>query len=285
MAKAQSIGLAPIGLIALACGGNEVQHIDPQALAMTDKTEAFYSDGELEIYMTQAHVQLPVRAPTEVERAGLEGRVGPFGHHPWVTTADVGVQVTYTLANLDKETHSVKVIVDPWNEFGIYVPGVSGEGDEAIPNLSGIERMYELPGVGSGRSSRVSGVFTYDDMDELATDFATVIDILRDDALEPMMMPMGGQMEEDPRVQLVNHTFNIDNRHGSTPYTDKYTPTTVPALVGFDIGLQTNAAVNVVVEFALEVVDRNGDRVLPLGDVRPKQEPGNNVFTLGGAGY
>jgi hypothetical protein len=284
MAKAQSIVLAPIGLIVLACGGNEVQHIDPQALAMTDATEAFYSDGELEIFMTQAHVQLPVRAPTDVERAGLEGRVGPFGHRPWVTTADIGVQITYTLANLDKETHTVKVIVDPWNEFGTYVPGISGEGDEAIPNLSGIERMYELPGVGSGRPSRMSGVFTYDDMDELATDFATVIDILRDDALEPMAMPMGGQMEEDPRVQLVNHTFNVENRAGTTPYTDKYTPKMIPALVGFDIGLQTNEAVNVVIEYALEVVDRNGDRILPEGDTRPTQDAGPEIG-LSGGGY
>lgn len=285
MAKAQSIGLAPVAFIALACGGNEVQHLDPQALAMTDKTGVFYSDGELEIYLAQAHVQLPIRAPTETERAGLEGRVGPFGHHPWVTTADVGVQVTYTLANLDTETHSVKLNIDPWNEFGTYVPGISVQGDNAIPNLSGIERMYELPGVGSGKSSRVSGVFTYDDMDELATDFATVIDILRDDSLQPMAMPMGGQMEEDPRVALVNHTFNIDNRAGSSPYTDKYTPKAIPALVGFDVGLQTSAAVNIVVEYTLEIVDRNGDRVIAADDTRPKQEPGGDVFTLGGAAY
>jgi len=285
MAKAQSIGLTPVALIALACGGNEVQHIDPQALAMTDQTAAFYSDGELEIFMVQAPVQLPVRAPSRSERDALDGAIGPFERHPWVTTADVGVQVTYTLANLDKEDHSVKVIVDPWNEFGKYVPGVSGEGDEAIPNLSGIERMYDLPGVGSGRPSRASGVFTYNDMDELATDFATVIDILRDGALEPMAMPMGGQMEEDPRVQLVNHTFYVDNRAGTTPYTDKYTPKTIPALVGFDIGLQTNEAVNVAIEYSLEIVDRNGDRVLPLGDPGAKQEAGGDTFTLGGGGY
>ena len=46
-----------------------------------------------------------------------------------------------------------------------------------------------------------------------------------------------------------------------------------------------DAAVNVVIEYALEVMDRNGDRVLPLGDPAPKQEAGGNVFTLGGAGY
>jgi hypothetical protein len=285
MAKAQSIRLAPVAFIALACGGNDVQHVDPQAVAMTDKTEAFYDDGELQIFQTQAPVQLPIRAPSESERAALEGRIGPFGHHPWVTTADVGVQVTYTLANLDKDSHSVKVIVEPWNEFGKYVPGVSMLGDNAVPNLSGIERMYDLPGVGSGRPSRVSGVLTYDDMDELATDFAATIDILRDDALVPMAMPTGGQMEEDPRVNLVNHIFYVDNRSGSTPYTDKYIPKTIPALVGFDIGLQTNEPANVAIEYSLEIVDRNGDRVLPQGDPGKKQEAGGETFTLGGAAY
>src|SRR5262249_34475276 len=163
-------------------------------------------------------------APSDAERDNLKDDAPPFPRHPWVTMGDVGVQVTWTLANLDKEGHSVKVLVDPWNEFGKYVPGVSIVGDNAVPNLSGIEHMYDLPGVGSGRSSRITGTFTYDDMDELAIDFATVIDILSDDSLAPMAMPAGGQMDEDPRVQLVNHVFNIENRAGDSPYTDKYTP-------------------------------------------------------------
>jgi hypothetical protein len=285
MALARFLSLAPIALVTLACGGNDVQHIDPQAVAMTKKTQAFYDDGEVKIFEVQAHVQLPIRAPTDVERASLDGAVGPFGHHPWVLKADVGVQVSWTLANLDGDDQSVKITVDPWNEFGKYVPGVSVLGDNTVPNLSGIEYMTVLPGVGSGKSSRVAGTFTYDDMDELATDFATVIDIIKDDSLMPMAMATGGMMDADPRVSLVNHTFNVDNRSGNSPYTDHYTPSTVPALVGFDIGIQTSAAGNIALEFALEVVDRNGDRILPPGDARPKLEARDRVYTVGGAGY
>jgi hypothetical protein len=121
-------------------------------------------------------------------------------------------------------------------------------------------------------------------MDELAIDFATAIDILKDAALVPMAAPMGGQMQDDPRVALVNHVFNIQNRHGDSPYTDKYTPPVLPALVGFDLGLQTTEPVNVAIEYALELVDRNGDRVLPPGDTRPKLEPRDRTYTVGGAG-
>lgn len=284
MAQSRQSELALLALALAGCGGDDVQHIDPSALGMTDKTAPFYSDGELTLYEADGHVQLPIRAPTDAERAGLDGAIGPFGHHPWVTTADVGVQVTFTLANLDKSNHSVKVLVNPWNEFGKYVPGVSVVGDNAVPNLSGIEKLYDLPGVGTGSSSRIDGTFTYDDMDELATDFATVIDILKDPGLAQMGMAMGGQNQDDPRVALVNHAFNVQNRSGNSPYTDKYIPKTIPALVGFDIGLQTTEPANVAIEYAIEVVDRSGDRVLAPGDPGPKLEPRDHVYTVGGTG-
>lgn len=284
MAQSRQFELALLGLCLAACSSEDpVQHIDPADLAMTDKTAPFYSDGEVTLYETQAHVQLPIRAPTDAESATLSGAIGPFGHHPWVTTADVGVQVTWTLANMDKDTHSVKVLVDPWNEFGKYVPGVSVVGDNAVPNLSGIEKLYEVPGLGSGKSSRVSGTFTYDDMDELATDFATVIDILKDPALAPTAMGAGAQ-QGDPRVNLVNHVFNVQNRSGDSPYTDKYIPKTIPALVGFDLGLQTTEPVNAVIEYAIELVDRAGDRVVAAGDTSPVLKPRDRTYTVGGTG-
>jgi hypothetical protein len=243
---------------------------------MTDKTEAFYDDGEVKLFQVSGDVTLPVRNPSDSERQGLAHPISPFDHSPWITPDKVGVQVTWTLANLDQEDHQVDVLVDPWNEYGRYVPGLAMVGEDAVPNLSGYQEAYELPGLGSGRPSRITHVLSYEDMDELATDFATVINII---ANGPMAME---DEEEDPRVGLVNHTFHVDNRSGKDPLTDVYIPDVIPALLGFQLSVRTSEPVNVAIEFVVEVVDKDGDRMLDEGSREPALSVPATIYTVGG---
>ena len=262
----------------IGCGGDNTRQLDPKSLAMTADTAPFYDDGELTLYEVEVPVKLPIRRPTPDEQKTLNGgkKVAPFDHQPWVTPSAVRVQLTWTLANLDKEGHAVEVLVDPWSEFGRYVPGLSMAGDKTLPNFSGIQELYDLPGLDDDRSSRIQHTFTYDDMDELATDFATVINIIK--TVQPTM---NGDMMVDPRVGYVNHTFAVENRSGNDLVTDRYIPAVIPALLGFDLGLRTREKANVALEFTVEIVDKDGNRVLEEGSSeKPLEAPGTTI-TLG----
>jgi len=262
---------------ATGCGGDESQTLEAEAFSMTDAATPFYDDGELTLYQSQLPVQLPILAPDETQRANLGGPLGPFPREPWVTTSDIRVQVSWTLVNTDEETHSVKVLFDPWNEFGRYVPGFTQDGDEAIPNFSGIENLYVVPGTASGESPRIHHTFTFADMEELAADFATAINII--EVVEP---PPPEDGEDDPRPVYVNHTFAIENRQGETPLTDRYLPSATPALTGFDVAIRTEAPVNVAMELIIEIVDLDGERVRERGENDPLLEMPTQTYTVGG---
>ncbi|HVU03094.1 MAG TPA: hypothetical protein VHE30_15140 [Polyangiaceae bacterium] len=270
--------LLPCSLLATACGGDDVRHLDPQSLAMDDKVAPFYDDGELALYETQIHVQLPIVKPTDGQLQALRATaVKPFKRHPFLTADQVAVQVSWTLTNLDKDGHDVAVVIDPWNEFGRYVPGISGTGEDAQPNLDGIWELYELPGTADPRPSRIVHTFTYEDMNELATDFATAINIL-----ENVQPPPADAMMDDPRVGLVNHVFDVQNRSGNDPFTDRYRPGVIPGLLGFDLGLLTREPANVALEFSLEIIDRSGDRIIAEDSSDKPFVAPEHVYSLAG---
>ena len=288
MERANTKAALLAALLAAACSGNTTRHLDPGQVAMTDKMTAAYDDGEKQIYEAYIAVNLPVIKPTPEQLKSLPKAIAPFDRYPWITASNVHYQLTFTLANMDhmdpkgdpgNGTHTVEVLVDPWNEFGKYVPGQSGMGDQKQPNLSGYDEAYDVPSIGSGRSSRVEHTISFSDMDEISTDFATVINILTKVKATP---PMNGQPGDDPRVGLVNHTFELQNHHGSDPLTDGYTPGVIPALVGFNLGLRTMEKANLVLEYSVEVVDDAGTRILEEGSNAPTLVAGGRTFTLGG---
>lgn len=270
-----ALGFA-LGAAAMGCSSEETRQLEPTAIAMTDETAPFYDDGEVTLYQVSADVLLPVRPPSESERQSLAQAVPPFDHAPWITPDKLRVQVTWTLANLDEDDHAVEVLVDPWNEFGRYVPGLAMQGEDAAPNLSGYQESFDLPGLGSGRPSRMTNVLSFEDMDELATDFATAINIIANGpvAADPE--------EEDPRVGLVNHAFHVDNRSRQDPLTDRYIPDVIPALLGFQLSVRTSEPVNVALEFVVEVVDKDGDRMLDEDSRDPALSVPGTVYTVGG---
>jgi len=147
------------------------------------------------------------------------------------------LEVTWVLSNLDSRPHTVGLLVHPWNECGRYWPGMqlvhAGRG-EVRPTPPGIDRLRELKPSGAGEPSRLRGTFTFGDMDELAIDFATAMNII---AIVPPPPP-DDESAINP-TSLVNHAFHLGNRSPSSPLTARYIPTVVPALTGFDIGFRT----------------------------------------------
>jgi hypothetical protein len=269
-------------LLVLACGGEgDVHHLPPEIVGMTSDLAPIYDDGQTQLYEVRLPFALPVLRPSDAQRQALrQNAPAPFRRYPWVSASQLRVQVTWTLVNLGRRDRDVEILIDPWNEFGRYYPGltiVDEQNGEALPNLSGINIRRRLPGLGNeeGRSSRVHGTFTFADMDEVAADFATVINII-----DGQVVPVDGD-DGDPRIGLVNHTFHVDNRQGRTPLTDRYRPAVVPGLTGFDVGLRTTETSNIALEFAVELVDTDGDRIRPDDSDDPLLQPPNQYYTLG----
>jgi hypothetical protein len=235
---------------AVGCGvESDQQTYDPVPLGMTASDAPFYDDGESTIYQVKRPISIPILPPSELDRTALGTPLPPYARTPWITIEDVRVQVTWTISNLDKAARNVEILLDPWNEFARYVPGFNVGEDETVPDLSGIDLLLRVEGM-----SRKKGVFTFDDMDEVATDLATVQNIIGANA-DPATAEEGVN-------GLVNHAFEIHNRSNDNDLLVKrYIPKTIAGLVGFDIGLRTFEAGNVAIEIIVEVVDHVGNRV------------------------
>ena len=272
-------GVGTCALVALACGDGDTRRLSPVSVALAETVPPIYDDGELTIYEAKASLMLPIVAPSDADMTRLgEEPSDPFERRPWVTRDDVGVQVTWTLSNLDADDHSVWVMIDPYNEFGRYEPAIVVTDDQAVRDLSGIDMLFALPGTDreatDGAEPRIVGTFTFDDMDELALDFATVFKINNDAA-------PSDEEEDDPRSTLVNYAFNVRNRSYNSPLLAPYQPTSIPGLVGFDFGVRTSEPANVALELVVEVRDRNGDRVAERGQAVRLLEPPAAVISAG----
>jgi hypothetical protein len=258
-----SWGIAPLLMGVLApswgCGSKaEKQTYDPVPLGMVSTDAPFYDDGQTTIYQVKRPVSLPIIPPNDDERKLLrQVAVSPWDRTPWITKNDVKVQVTWTVSNLDTDGHNVELLLDPWTEFARYVPGVNVGEEETIPDLSGIDLLTRVEGL-----ERKTGTFTFDDMDEVATDLATAQNILLNPPAVSSTMATsdyGGGING-----MINHAFEIHNRSSDNDKLVSYfIPPTVAGLVGFDIGLRTYDKGNVAIEIVVEVVDVPGNRVNP----------------------
>ena len=244
-------------LAALVVGGcaTDAQVTSPNVVAMSSTTPVYYSDGNTTLYEVQIPVTMPMRAPTPDEASKL----GPaptylqtFGatQAPWILASDVQTTITITLTNVDNQANIVELIVDPWNQYVKYKPGIEVVSDEeTLPDLSGYDRLYTL-----GPQQRQVITLVPDDANAMATQLATVMNIQVKDPNDPN----GNGM--------FNHAMNLQNRPlQSDPMLQSFVPpdTDIPALVGFDIGLRTTAQMNVALEVEVNVVDTVGGKVLP----------------------
>lgn len=272
-----------LGLGSTGCGDRAREESLPLLqVGMTKDVPPIYDDGDLRIYEVKKGIAFPILAPSNQARRALnESPVQPYGRHPWVTTDEIDVQVSWTISNLDDEEHIVELLVDPWNEFGRYYPGLQltdADNQEFMPNFSGIDKRYIVAGKGSGDASRVRGTYAFSDLREVATDLATVMGIIAD----PPVVE-GGSEEEDPRVTYANHAFHWQNRSYDDPLVSAWVPSTVAGLTGLDIGFRTSEPATVAIEVAIELVDKNGDRVREKGDDAPLLPPTEEIITVGTA--
>jgi hypothetical protein len=276
------LGVALAATLLVGCSDDEEQRsLDPVQLGMTSDMDPVFDDGEEQTFEVKLPVGFPMVQPTEAQLNSLsavENIPNYLSHYPWINSGDVDIQITWTLSNLDAETHNVWLLIDPWNEFGRYWPGFQeGEEGEMIPNFSGIQFYFEVPGTESGRETRRHGTLTFEDMRELAIDFATVMNLLANP-------PASDDPDYDPTATYANHAFHPDNRS----YKDQlisnsgYLPTLVPGLTGIDLGLRTHERANVAVEIGIEIVDKGNQKVLDK-DLTPWPEPAEFI-TVGTGG-
>ncbi len=257
-----SWGFAPllVGVLApsLGCSSKaEKQTYDPVPLGMVSTDTPFYDDGQTTIYQVKRPVSIPIIAPNGDEAKVLrQGKVSPWDRAPWITKNDVKVQVSWTVSNLDKDGHNIELLLDPWTEFARYVPGVNVGEEETIPDLSGIDLLTRVEGL-----ERKTGTFTFDDMDEVATDLATTQNILK--AMPPMAADATANADYGGGINgMINHAFEIHNRStDNDKLVNYFIPPTVAGLVGFDLGLRMYDKGNVAIEIVVEVVDVPGNRV------------------------
>lgn len=281
------LGLALLAAFSAGCeDAAHEESLPPLQVGMTREVAPIYDDGELTIYEVKKGVAFPILAPSDTARRALnDAPMEPYGRTPWVTTDDVEVQVSWTLSNLDEEEHVVQMLVDPWNEFGRYYPGLQltdADNQEFMPNFSGIDKRYVVAGKGAGAQSRVHGTYTFSDLEEMATDLATVMGIIKD----PPAAPGGEEAEEDPRIAYANHAFHWQNRSHDDALVRRWVPATVAGLTGLDIGFRTAEPATVAIEVAIELVDKNGKRV-KTEDTDPEDPvlpPTEEIITVGTAG-
>ena len=227
------VGCAALVLAATACAGSDADQVtQPTVVGMTDKIAPVYSDGQVSLYQVQTPVRLPLRKPTDAERGAL-GKADPFPRAPFVTAADLRIEIRFTISNLDDKQHAVELLVDPWNEFVRYRPRITVGEEEVTPDFSGYDRFYILP-----PKSRVEGTLNSDDTFELAVDLATAEVLLA----------------KPPPEANLNGMIN------------PYVPKVVPGMIGFDLGLRSYEPGNIAVEVIVDVQDLQGDRATPPDD-------------------
>lgn len=286
LAPSRGLFLGVFALLSMGCSEEEeTRTLEPIQLGMTKGMAAIYEGDEMSMYEVKRAVAFPIKAPTAAEQDGLNGApVAPYPAKPWLLASDLKVQVSWTLTNLDEETHNVELLLDPWNEFGRYWPGLSvtdAQREEQMPNLSGIDILMELPGTKSGRPSRRHGTFTYEDMKEMSIDLATAMNIiLTAPPPDPTL-----DAEDNPAVGLVNHAFAVENRSYNDKLVQQYIPGTIAGLTGFDLGLRTYEEANVAIEILVEVVDTGSGKVVQRDDKAPVLPEPAAYITIGNGSY
>ncbi len=260
-----AVALAMLGAACVDTNANQVTA--PVVLGMTPQLAPVYDDGQMKLYQVQIPVPLPIRKPTDGELKELKPS-DPYPRSPYVRSSDMRIELRYTITNLDDTPQTVELILDPWNEFARYKPGIVVGDEVSTPNLSGYDRFFKIEG-----RARLTGTLTNDDISELAIDLATVQNILAHPPADPMANVSG----------LINRAFNIQNRSNTNdPLVSPYVPSPIAGLTGFDLGLRTSEPATLAVEILMDVTDLNGNRIVAAGGTEAKiGMPGKTVSPPG----
>ncbi len=254
--------VAAIAPVAIGCSdGSADQVTQPVDVGMTTNDggpPVYYSDGQITLYQVEIPVPLPVRKMTsaDVQAVGAAPSGTPYPRGVFLRAEDESVEVRFTISNIDDTQHDVWLLIDPWNEFVRWRPGVTVVDDETtLPNY-GYDLEFTVPG-----KQRIEGTITSDDMHEIAIKLAAVENLLA----SPQAQTTSSKSGYDA-TQIANNIFNPQNRSNSVPADLLYTPWIPPVVAGvtgFDLGLRTTEPANVAVEVTIDVQDLRGDRFVP----------------------
>jgi hypothetical protein len=237
-------------LVVLAGCNDERRYIgDPPVVqvAITGATAPALTSEETAIFVVEQRIELPIREPSQTTLADLQTAAGkfqglPFPRMPWVARDDLAVSVDFTLYNLDDQPHDLTVIVNGFNEFDEYVPGINIVDDELVIDFSQWERLYRVEG-----KQRLARTIREEELDEAAVDLATVVN-------------------GAPSSNQVVYFENLSDRDARSR---AFIPKVVPGLAGFRIGLRLTGGVdeprNVLLEATVKVREVE-DRLADDGD-------------------
>ena len=258
------LGIAAIAVGCSHIGGDQV--LMPVVVGMTEMTAPVVMSQQNSIYEVHLPVQFPLRQPKANEMT--KRIMTDFTPQPvWLEAHDFQIELRYTISNLTDSKQNVEILVDPWNEFVKYKPGITITEEDAIPDRSGFDRTFVVK-----PKEKLQGTITNDDTLEMATDLATVMNI-QQKVMAPAMGMTGG-----PNLNgMFNNAFDLQNRSSTAdtldPLISKYIPKVVPGLTGCDIGFRMNNAASVALEVIVDIVDLKMDRVIGPGEVPPAKVP------------
>jgi len=248
-----------LGALALAAGcarGGGDQTLTPVIVGMTESTPPTFQGQNPEDTMYEVHtpIRFPLRNPTQAERTQLKidaaDPQGIYPHNPWILRDEFQVEIRFTISNLTDKRRAVEILVDPWNEFDQYQPGITVGDNRVVADKAGYDRYFILD-----PKTRYEGTITNDDTRELATDLATVMNVQAKGSTDPMANLNG----------LFNNAFDLQNRSSApdlAPLIKGYIPKTVAGLVGVTIGFRTHEAASIAFEATVDIVDLKMDRVV-----------------------
>jgi hypothetical protein len=267
-----------VAAFASACtSGAADQVTQPMALGMTSSTPAYYSDGQLTLYQVATPVPLPVRRMTgaDIQAVGAAPPGTPYPRGVFLRAENESVEVHYTISNIDDVEHSVWLLVDPWNEFVRWRPGVTVVNDEVTQPNYGYDIEFVI-----APKERIQGTLTPDIVHEIAIKLASVENLLagaQAQASAPMAPGTGFSA-----TTIANNIFNPKNHSNSSPSDPLYAPWIPPVvagMTGFDLGLRTSEPANLAIEITMDVRDLRGNRFVEQDSTDPQMGPPPQVLS------
>jgi hypothetical protein len=215
-----------------------------------DTAPTFMGERGGAIYIVEERVDLPVVAPSAMALADLTQAASnypglPFPRLPWVERGALQIEVDFILENLADAEQQIAVIVNGYNEFHEYQPGVVVIDETPTPDYSQWEWSYEL-----APRQRVSKTIREEEFDEAAVDLATVVN----------------------GAPNSNQIVFFENESSSDPRSLVFIPAVVPGLIGFRLGLRATSAAGAKLDASVRVRDTS-DRLAQSDDAPLRVQP------------
>jgi hypothetical protein len=236
--RALALGLALAGCLEEQRYAIERQSVHLEANAAS----AFEDDDDDPVFVAKHHFSLQITPPPDgvldLLTRKAQGMKLPFPRLPWVQHQDYDIEVDYELENRSREAVTALVFLDGIDEFFVYTPG-----PEDFHQYE--HRVRIEPG------EKFEGTISEREMDEVAIDLATVVN---------------GYPNSNQVVQF-------ESQSGSDPRVQKYIPSVIPGLVGFELGIQSGplsdmtSAPDLILRLSVRVQDHD-DRIPRRGDPR-----------------